>query len=216
MTKTARKRALGALAVTAVTAAAVTGCATGAGKAAAANAPAPAPASHARTASHGGTTVTAQSATNHTGTVQVTIWSVNSDGPDFREVLTGAVGDYGPGVTVFPDGRVDPSHTSQLELNMSRGSFRLNVAELDTRFVQAITHGSYDPATCSVHATFTGDVPVVPGSGTGAYRGITGTFTLTASLDEVDRPGTNCTGTVASSPFLAQLITIAGTGTVRQ
>jgi hypothetical protein len=43
---------------------------------------------------------------------------VNSDGPDFRAILTGAVGDYGPAVTVLPNGTVDPEHTSEMELKL--------------------------------------------------------------------------------------------------
>lgn len=203
-------------AATAVTVAAMTGCATGTSTAAATRAPAGTTASRATTASYTGTRGTGQSAPGHTGTAHIAIWSVNSDGPDFREAVTGAVGDYGPGVTVFPNGTVDPNHTSEIELNMSHGSFRLNIAELDAQFGRAIQRGPFDRATCSVHARFTGNTPIVAGSGTGAYQGISGAFTLTASLDEVDRPGPNCSDTVANGLFLAQLITITGTGTVRQ
>ena len=48
------------------------------------------------------------------------VYSINSDGPDFRAVVTGAVGDYGPAVTVHPDGTVNPSHSSDLELKLHR------------------------------------------------------------------------------------------------
>jgi hypothetical protein len=34
------------------------------------------------------------------GTANIVLYSVNSDGPDFRAVVTGAIGDYGPAVTV--------------------------------------------------------------------------------------------------------------------
>ena len=57
------------------------------------------------------------------------VYSINSDGPDFRAVVTGAVGDYGPAVTVHPDGTVDPSHSSELELKLTAGSFRLSIAD---------------------------------------------------------------------------------------
>jgi hypothetical protein len=53
-------------------------------------------------------------------------------------------------------------------------------------------------------------IPVVAGSGTGAYRGISGSFTVTVTIDEVDvKPVCNGTGA-----FLAQVILIAGPGTV--
>jgi hypothetical protein len=51
----------------------------------------------------------------------------------------------------------------------------------------------------------------VVGSGTGAYQGITGSFMLTATVDEIDvKSGCTATGT-----FIAQVIVITGTGTVR-
>jgi len=40
------------------------------------------------------------------------------------------------------------------------------------------------PATCSVSDSITVPVPIVPGSGTGAYRGIAGTFTITVTAEE--------------------------------
>ncbi|HEX6448241.1 MAG TPA: hypothetical protein VF060_02140 [Trebonia sp.] len=146
-------------------------------------------------------------------TTYLTVWSVNSDGPRFRAILTGAVGDYGTGVTVLPNGTVDPGHTSELELNLSLGSFRLSIARLDSEFVRDVANiWPYDRASCSVHGTVSGEVPVVAGSGTGGYRGIAGTFTVSITLDEVDRSAPHCD---ARSPFLAQLILIAGTGSVR-
>jgi hypothetical protein len=54
------------------------------------------------------TAVTSQAA----NPAHLMIYSINSDGPYFRATLTGAVGDYGPAVTVLPDGTVDPQHSS--------------------------------------------------------------------------------------------------------
>jgi len=53
-------------------------------------------------------------------------------------------------------------------------------------------------------------VPVVAGSGTGSYKGISGAFTLTVTLDEVYGLA-GCTGATA---YLAQTIILTGTGTV--
>ena len=60
------------------------------------------------------------------------VYSINSDGPDLRAIVTGAIGDYGPAVTVFPNGQVNPSHTHDLELKLTRGSFKLSITELLT------------------------------------------------------------------------------------
>jgi hypothetical protein len=158
------------------------------------------------------TTASTVAAGQGTAQTHVTAWSVNSDGPDFRAILTGQVGDYGPGVTVHPDGTVDPEHTSELELNMSHGSFRLSIAALAAKFRNSVESWPYNKATCSIHGTVTGAAPVVAGSGTGAYRGITGAFTLTISLDEDYVPGPSCS---EASAFKAQLLLISGTGSVR-
>jgi hypothetical protein len=150
--------------------------------------------------------------TADSGATHIAVWSVNSDGPDFRSILTGAVGDYGSGVTVHPDGSVDPDHASELELKLSHGSFRVSIAALDAAFVKAVGQWPYNKQTCSIHGAVTGTAPVVAGSGTGAYRGITGGFTLTISLDEDYIKGPSCSEETA---FQSQLILIAGTGSVR-
>ena len=141
----------------------------------------------------------------------ITLYSVNSDGPTFHAIVTGGVGDHGQAVSVYPDGRIDPDHRNDLRLELTRGSFLLNGAVLDERFVTAFRHWRDNPATCSGSATVTAQAPVVTGSGTGAYQGITGSFTLTATVDEIDvKSGCTATGT-----FIAQVIVISGSGTVR-
>ena len=155
---------------------------------------------------------TAATAGAHAKTARLVVWSVNSDGPRFQAILTGAIGDYGPGLTVHPNGTPDPSHGSELSLRLRHGSFRLSIGRLDAAFVHAVIHWPYDRATCSIHGTITGSVPVVPGSGTGAYRGLTGAFTVTLSLDEDWEKGPACNET---SAFQAQLLLITGTGSVR-
>ena len=142
-------------------------------------------------------------------TTHIVVWSVNSDGAHFRAILTGGVGDYGPAVTVLPDGAVDPSHSSELELKLSRGSFRLSIAKLDAEFADVVAQWPYDAVTCSIHGTIAGTVPVVEGSGTGDYRGIAGSFTATISLDEDWIRERGCNET---TPFRAQLLQITGTG----
>lgn len=118
------------------------------------------------------------------GTAHLVIYSINSDGPYFRAVLSGTIGDYGPAVAVYPNGKVDPEHNSELSLNLSRGTFRLNIAQLDREFFQKVSPFPKYPATCSAYVNFTTRVPVVAGSGTGSYRGITGDFTIDVTADE--------------------------------
>ena len=115
------------------------------------------------------------------------VYSINSDGPDLRAIVTGAIGDYGPAVTVFPDGKVDPSHTHDLELKLARGSFMLSLTELDKKFVAVTSHEPIYPRTCSDYMTASAPMAVVPGSGSGAYRGISGRFAVTITADEVEK-----------------------------
>lgn len=137
------------------------------------------------------------------------------DGPTEHVILTGPIADYGPAVSVNPDGSVNPEHDSQLELRLQHGTFRLDIAAVDKAFVTAVGHQfPTDPATCSGSVSITQRVPIVKGSGTGAYRNAAGDFTLTLTLDEVDQPapGHPCDGT---QTFLSQTIVTTGSGNVR-
>ena len=145
----------------------------------------------------------------HRGTAHLMVWSVNSDGPYFQEIVTGAVGDYGKGETVLPDGTIDPEHTSELQMDMARGSFRVSIAAIG-KGVADTKRWQWNTANCSGRVWFTALAPVVTGSGTGAYRGITGTFDVTVTIEEVDVKPV-CNGT---SGFLSQLILLDGTGAV--
>jgi hypothetical protein len=143
------------------------------------------------------------------GPVHFSGFSQNNDGPDFSVVLSGVVGDYGPAVTVFPNGKADPEHRHQLSLRLKKGSFRLRFAPLDKAIVAVTSRWAKNP-TCSFHANVTAPTPVVTGSGTGLYKGIKGGLTMTVTIDEVDiKP---CPG--GTSKFLSQNIFLIGSGTV--
>ena len=142
------------------------------------------------------------------GKVNVIIWSIDSDGPDFQAILSGAIGDYGPAVTVLPDGKVDPEHTNELELDLRQGTFRLYIDGIANKFRAQTAHEPVYAATCSDYFNVSSDVPIVAGSGTGAYRGISGNFSLTLSGDE-DQKTPPC-----GAGFARQVILLTGTGTV--
>lgn len=136
----------------------------------------------------------------------------NDDLPGETAVLSGAIGDFGEAVSVLPDGSVDPEHSSQLRLALTQGSFRILVGPLHEQLVTALATSTYSLTTCSGDASVSGAAPIVTGSGTGAYKGITGTMTLTITVNEVDaKPGCQ---PFSGSPLIAQSIVIAGTGTV--
>jgi hypothetical protein len=136
----------------------------------------------------------------------------NDDLPGATVILSGAIGDFGEAVSVLPNGHVDPEHSSQFNLALTQGSFRIFIGQLHAKFVTALAHAAYNLRTCSGHAAVTGTAPVVAGSGTDAYKGISGSFTLTITGNEVDaKPGCQ---PFSGSALLAQSIIIAGSGTV--
>ena len=143
------------------------------------------------------------------GEVNVTIWSIDSDGPDFQAILSGAIGDSGPAVTVLPNGKVDPEHTSEMELELRHGTFRLYIDGIASKFRAQSSHEPVYAATCSDYFRVTDTVPVVAGSGTGAYRGASGSFSLTLTGNE-DQKGPPC----GPTGFVSQILVLTGSGVV--
>jgi hypothetical protein len=144
------------------------------------------------------------------GTVRFTAYA-NDDLPGATVILTGAIGDFGEAVSVLPNGTIDPEHTSEFNLALTQGSFRISIGPLHEKLVKAFTHFKPNPRTCSGHVAVTGAAPVVADSGTGAYKGISGNLTLTVTVNEVDGKS-SCHG--GPSVLLAQALFIAGSGTV--
>ena len=144
------------------------------------------------------------------GTANIMIYGVNTDGAYWHSIVSGVIGDYGPAVSIYPGGEVDPAHNSKLALRLTHGSFRLSIAALIKAFVKAAAHEPTYPKTCTDLIRVTGTTPIVAGSGTGAYHGIHGSFPVTLTLNEVEaRPCQPSPGA-----FRTQLITVAGSGTI--
>ena len=144
------------------------------------------------------------------GTANIMIYGVNTDGAYWHAIVSGVIGDYGPAVSIYPDGHVDPAHHSELELRLTHGSFRLSIAALDKKFVKSASHEPVYPKTCTDLISVTKTSPIVAGSGTGAYRGIDGSFNITITLNEVEAQPCQ----PSPGAFRAQLITLAGPGTI--
>src|SRR5215469_9999148 len=138
-------------------------------------------------------TASARAAAATGGKANIVIYGVNTDGAYWHAIVSGVIGDYGPAVSIYPNGNIDPAHDSEMELRLTHGSFQLSIAALDKAFIKAGSRA-----------------PIVAGSGTGAYRGIRGAFPVTLTLNEVEA------GPCQPSPgaFRAQLITLSGSGTV--
>ena len=155
-------------------------------------------------------TASARAAAATGGKANIMIYGVNTDGAYWHAIISGVIGDYGAVVSIYPDGQVDPAHNSELDLRLTHGSFRLSIAALAKEFVKAAAHEPVYPKTCTDLISVTGTTPIVAGSGTGAYHGIRGSFPVTLTLNEVEaKPCQPSPGA-----FRAQLITVAGSGTI--
>src|SRR5262249_61119761 len=121
----------------------------------------------------------------------------------------------GPCGAEAPAGGVSPGSTgvsaqgSEFGVKLARGSFRLNIGGIDTKFSGGPSHEPIYPRTCSTYVSVSDAVPIVPGSGTGAYQGIAGTFAMTLTLNEVHN--SPCT---TSLSILRQVIVLSGAGTI--
>ena len=161
------------------------------------------------TAATSGTKANSGKPASPPGLTHVTAYSINTDNPILASVVSGAIGDYGPAQEVSPGSTGVSAHGGELELKLTRGTFRLNVADIDKKFIEGTSHEPVFPRTCSTYVSVSDAVPIVPGSGTGAYRGIAGTFAMTLTLNEVhDSP---CT---TSLSILRQVIVLSGAGNI--
>lgn len=118
------------------------------------------------------------------GLVHITGYSDN-DGPRSTVILTGEIGDFGEAVRTYANGRIEQQY-NQLNLAFTHGSFQLGIARLEANLVRAFGHFPTSTSTCSGIVTATAKTPIVAGSGTGAYQGISGDFTMTVTVAEVD------------------------------
>jgi len=87
-------------------------------------------------------------------------------------ILTGAITDHG-----HDHQGVDPTGTIN-KLVLSKGSFEINVGDLGN----LLTFTPDPNKGCSADGSATAPIPIVAGSGTGAYKGISGTLKTTASV----------------------------------
>jgi hypothetical protein len=82
----------------------------------------------------------------------------------------------------------------------------MSMVGLDKEIVSAFSRVRCNTSTCSGNVT--GTTPIVAGSGTGAYGGISGTFIMTVTIDEIVVKS-KCS---PSGEFLAQAIVMTGSG----
>jgi len=165
-----------------------------------------------------GGTMAASASTVTNGAVHVSVYG-DGFGVGGTAVLSGAIGDSGSADSVDANGTPDPSTNTEELLALVQGSFRVSVVGLDKKIGSAFKNFQPNQRTCSGYVSATASVPIVAGSGTGAYTGITGGFVLTFSLALVGpkygsgKHEGQCNNSNSASP-VAQAMMVTGSGTV--
>ena len=96
-------------------------------------------------------------------------------------VFTGAIGDHGTTVSVNSAGKMD-GNGNFTKITLKKGGFTVNSTNLNSAFSNLGAPPDFNSQNCSGSFTV-GPVslPIVGGSGTGAYKGIAGSVDLTAT-----------------------------------
>lgn len=166
----------------------------------------------------GGVAATAQTAAPRGGTVHVIDYG-DGEGVGSTVVLTGAIGDSGSADSIDANGTPDPTNNTEVKLSLVRGTFAISVVALDKKINAAFSKFSPNPNTCSGDISVIGGTPIVAGSGTGAYAGISGGFTLGFTFAYVGSEYTSgphkgqCNFS-NSAPTVSQAQVVQGAGTV--
>jgi hypothetical protein len=105
------------------------------------------------------------------GTVHIYEADTALDGSLGRVIVTGAITDHGIDHHSVAHGG------AYNRFVLSKGTFEISLAKFGNRLNFPV-----NPATCSANGTATAPIPIVHGSGTGAYKGISGTIQTTVTF----------------------------------
>ena len=129
-------------------------------------------------------------------------------------VVTGVIGDYGTTQSVNSSG-VPDENGNYVKVTLRMGTFVVNITQLNQLF-GSLQPTEFNSANCS--AVFTAgpaSVPIKSGSGTGSYKGISGTLSMTVNMAAI-APKTksgSCNMSNSASP-VAGWGTVTGSGSV--
>jgi hypothetical protein len=127
-------------------------------------------------------------------------------------VFTGAIGDYGSTVTVNSSGKTDGQGHFD-EVTLKKGRFRLDTTSLGLAFFSSPGPTDFNSQNCSgSYMVGPVTISIVAESGTGAYKGVSGSFTVSAFLAAV-LPSKKGTCNQRGTP-LGAFGSITGPGTV--
>lgn len=119
------------------------------------------------------------SSTTTGGTVYISVTPNN--GTTYPIVIAGAVADYGTATTIDQDGKVDPNG-NYVKIVLKQGDFEINSTTLNKN-ANSTAPAANNTTNCSY--AFTASGPVTVFDGTGAYKGISGTLTITETFDAI-------------------------------
>lgn len=96
-----------------------------------------------------------------------------------RAVFVGAVGDHGTVVNIDKDGKIDENGTF-VKVTLTKGTFELDATALNKKLNRSTPPLAESENNCS--AAFSASGPIKFFNGTGLYKGISGTATVTATF----------------------------------
>lgn len=105
------------------------------------------------------------------------------NGPSGKIVVAGAIGDWGSVLSIDKNGKPDPNG-NYVKVTLKKGGFEINSTALNKKTANPRPQVASD-TTCSVSAG--GSAPVTLFNGTGLYKGISGTATVTLTFTGVGR-----------------------------
>jgi hypothetical protein len=126
-----------------------------------------------------------------------------------KVVLTGAIADYGTSVNATASGKPTTKQSTYELLKLTQGTIVVNTAAL-TQSLSSASPSTVDTTTCSFVLTGSGAITVV--KGTGAYSGLTGSFTATGTIAaDFAKKKSGCTSTKKPPGYY---FSVEGSGTV--
>jgi hypothetical protein len=135
------------------------------------------------------------------------------NGPAGKIVVAGAIGDWGTALTIDENGKPD-QNGNYVKVTLRKGTFEIDSTALNHKTANPRPQIASD-TTCSVSAS--GTAPVTLFNGTGLYKGIAGTASVTLTFTGIGHhyQGGAKKGQCDHGPALAMLGTVIGHGTVR-
>jgi hypothetical protein len=96
-------------------------------------------------------------------------------------VFVGAIGDYGTGINIDKNGKVD-TNGNYIKVKLQKGTFEIDTTAVNKQFASGVPQVA-SHATCS--GAFMASGPVKFFNGTGLYKGISGTANVTVTVGGV-------------------------------